>query len=203
MSQDTSNQAEGTEDQQEQQDPDAGHEGQPITLTLGNQELVLRQRFDAQFLLGSKNQRTAMRDIFPLRWRRRRLARLTMPALVVFAQDDIVCDGPAGAARAREVLPQAQVELLADSGHFVVFDRLDRVAALLGDFLAPGGPGSAGAAPTRCSTRCPATPRVPAGRSSAGCAATTSPARTSRVGRARGSCTSRGAGTARCSAGPS
>jgi hypothetical protein len=42
-SQDTSNQAEGTEDQQ---DPDAGHEGQPITLTLGNQELVLRQRFE-------------------------------------------------------------------------------------------------------------------------------------------------------------
>ena len=49
MSQDTSNQAEGTEDQQDQQDqqdPDAGHEGQPITLTLGNQELVLRQRFE-------------------------------------------------------------------------------------------------------------------------------------------------------------
>jgi hypothetical protein len=46
MSQDTSNQAEDTEDQQGQQDPDAGHEGQPITLTLGNQELVLRQRFE-------------------------------------------------------------------------------------------------------------------------------------------------------------
>lgn len=49
MSQDTSNQAEDTEDQQDQQgqqDPDAGHEGQPITLTLGNQELVLRQRFE-------------------------------------------------------------------------------------------------------------------------------------------------------------
>jgi hypothetical protein len=48
-SQDTSNQAEDTEDQQDQQDqqdPDAGHEGQPITLTLGNQELVLRQRFE-------------------------------------------------------------------------------------------------------------------------------------------------------------
>jgi len=46
MSQDTSNQAEDTKDQQGQQDPDAGHEGQPITLTLGNQELVLRQRFE-------------------------------------------------------------------------------------------------------------------------------------------------------------
>ncbi|GAA4936212.1 YrhK-like protein [Actinomycetospora succinea] len=28
------------------QDPDAGHEGGPITLTLGNQELVLRQRYE-------------------------------------------------------------------------------------------------------------------------------------------------------------
>ena len=107
-----------------------------------------RQRFDAQFLLGSKKQRMAMRDMFPRKWRSRRLARLTAPAPVVFAEDDIVCDGPAGATRARELLPQAQVELLSDSGHFVVFDRLDRVAALLGDFLAPGGSGSAGAAPS-------------------------------------------------------
>ncbi len=45
MSQDTSNQAEGT-DSSEQQDPDAGHEGQSITLQLGNQEIVLRQRFE-------------------------------------------------------------------------------------------------------------------------------------------------------------
>ncbi|MEJ2889421.1 YrhK family protein [Actinomycetospora aeridis] len=37
MSQDTSNDTE---------DPDAGHEGGTITLTLGNQELVLRQRYE-------------------------------------------------------------------------------------------------------------------------------------------------------------
>jgi hypothetical protein len=42
MSQDTSNQAEGTQDQ----DPDAGHEGQSVTITLGNQEIVLRQRYE-------------------------------------------------------------------------------------------------------------------------------------------------------------
>jgi len=50
MSQDTSKDAEETQETEEtedgQQDPDAGHEGQPITLTLGNQELVLRQRFE-------------------------------------------------------------------------------------------------------------------------------------------------------------
>jgi hypothetical protein len=45
MSQDTSNQTEDT-DSSEQQDPDAGHEGEAITLSLGNQEIVLRQRFE-------------------------------------------------------------------------------------------------------------------------------------------------------------
>jgi hypothetical protein len=43
MSQDTSQDAEGS---QEDQDPDSGHEGESITLTLGNQELVLRQRYE-------------------------------------------------------------------------------------------------------------------------------------------------------------
>jgi hypothetical protein len=44
MSQDTSNEAEGSEN--DQQDPDAGHEGGPITISLGSQEIVLRQRFE-------------------------------------------------------------------------------------------------------------------------------------------------------------
>ncbi|HSK57661.1 MAG TPA: YrhK family protein [Actinomycetospora sp.] len=42
MSQDTSNQADGAQNQ----DPDAGHEGQSVTITLGNQEIVLRQRYE-------------------------------------------------------------------------------------------------------------------------------------------------------------
>jgi hypothetical protein len=50
MSQDTSNQAEGTESS-EQQDPDAGHEGGSITLQLGDQEIVLRQRFELLSIL--------------------------------------------------------------------------------------------------------------------------------------------------------
>jgi hypothetical protein len=42
MSQDTSQDTDDTQDQ----DPDSGHEGGPITLQLGSQELVLRQRFE-------------------------------------------------------------------------------------------------------------------------------------------------------------
>ena len=49
MSQDTSNQAEGAED--DQQDPDAGHEGSAITLQLGNEEIVLRQRYELLSIL--------------------------------------------------------------------------------------------------------------------------------------------------------
>ena len=53
MSQDTSNQAEDTEDQQDQhqQDPDAGHEGDAITISLGNEEIVLRQRYELLSIL--------------------------------------------------------------------------------------------------------------------------------------------------------
>jgi hypothetical protein len=42
MSRDTSQDIDDTQDQ----DPDAGHEGQSITLQLGNQELVLRRRYE-------------------------------------------------------------------------------------------------------------------------------------------------------------
>jgi len=48
MSQDTSNQSQDTGDQE---DPDAGHEGDAITLTLGNQEVVLRQRYELLSIL--------------------------------------------------------------------------------------------------------------------------------------------------------
>jgi hypothetical protein len=43
MSQDTSNQSEGA---QQDEDPDAGHEGGSVTISLGNQEIVLRQRYE-------------------------------------------------------------------------------------------------------------------------------------------------------------
>ena len=102
---------------------------------VGTETSPLRQRFDEQFLLGNKHLRFALRDRLPKVLRPNRLARLTMPTLVVFAEHDIVHDGPAAAEKARRLLPTVRVELLADSGHFVIFDRLPAVAALLADFL--------------------------------------------------------------------
>ena len=102
---------------------------------VGTEPSPLRQRFDEQFLLGNKHMRFAVRDRLPKVLRPKRLARLTMPTLVVFAEHDICHDGPATAEKARRLLPTARVELLADSGHFVIFDTLPAVAALLADFL--------------------------------------------------------------------
>ncbi|WP_433784124.1 YrhK family protein [Actinomycetospora sp. CA-101289] len=42
MSQESSQDTDDTQDQ----DPDSGHEGESMTLALGNQELVLRQRYE-------------------------------------------------------------------------------------------------------------------------------------------------------------
>jgi pimeloyl-ACP methyl ester carboxylesterase len=102
---------------------------------VGTERSSLRQRFDEQFLVGSRYMRIAVRDRLPMAFRPKRLARLTMPLLVVFADHDIVSDGPAAAEKAGQRLPAARVELLADSGHFVIFDRLPAVAELLTEFL--------------------------------------------------------------------
>jgi hypothetical protein len=45
MSQDTGRQAEDTGEDTDQ-DPDSGHEGGPISITLGDREIVLRQRYE-------------------------------------------------------------------------------------------------------------------------------------------------------------
>ena len=46
MSEQSQQSQQSQQDQQDQQDPDAGHEGDAITISLGNQEIVLRQRYE-------------------------------------------------------------------------------------------------------------------------------------------------------------
>ena len=102
---------------------------------VGTEPSTLRMRFDEQFLIGSRYMRITMRDRLPFAFRSKRLATLTMPLLVVFADHDIIHNGPATAKRAGRRLPTARVELVADSGHFVIFDRPAAVAGLLTEFL--------------------------------------------------------------------
>ena len=100
----------------------------------------LRQRFDRQFLVGNKHMRIALRDRMPRRFGEKRLAPLTMPVLVVFADQDLFQDASVAAARVAQRLPAARVELVSGAGHFVTFDRPAEIDALLSEFLATTAP---------------------------------------------------------------
>jgi len=65
---------------------------------------------------------------------RRRLLPLRRPALVVWGARDIFIS-EAMAARQREVFPDAQIEILKESGHFPYLDDPQAVAAALIPFL--------------------------------------------------------------------
>jgi pimeloyl-ACP methyl ester carboxylesterase len=103
---------------------------------VGTEPSPLRLRFDRQFLTGNKYMRIPLRDRMPRALRKKRLAQLTMPVLVVVADQDICQDGPATAAKVEKVLPAARVELVSPSGHFVTFDCAREVGTMLSDFLA-------------------------------------------------------------------
>ncbi len=105
---------------------------------VGTEPSPLRLRFDEQFLTGNKHMRVPVRDRLPKPLRKERLARLTMPVLAVFADQDICQDSPAVAAKVATSVPAARVETLSPSGHFVTFDRLPEVSSLLADFLDGG-----------------------------------------------------------------
>jgi pimeloyl-ACP methyl ester carboxylesterase len=103
---------------------------------VGTQPSPLRLRFDHQFLTGNKYMRIPLRDRMPRAFRKKRLATMTMPMLVVVADQDICQDGPATAAKVARVLPAARVELVSPSGHFMTFDCPSEVGTMLTDFLA-------------------------------------------------------------------
>jgi 2-succinyl-6-hydroxy-2,4-cyclohexadiene-1-carboxylate synthase len=66
-----------------------------------------------------------------------RLAELTLPVrLLVGAQDRKYCDI---ARRMEQLLPAAQVSVVADAGHTIHLEQPDRFAQLVGDFLAEPG----------------------------------------------------------------
>jgi pimeloyl-ACP methyl ester carboxylesterase len=102
---------------------------------VSTQPSALRLSFDRQFLAGNAGLRIATRDILPHKYGSKRLASLTMPTLLVFASNDVVHDGRKAAAKARRLLPSANVELLQECGHFMTFDRQAAVSILLTEFL--------------------------------------------------------------------
>jgi pimeloyl-ACP methyl ester carboxylesterase len=88
-----------------------------------------------QYLVGVPGFKMA-RDAFPKVYKADKLATLAMPALVVIGENETVCDGPKSAAKARERVPAARVELVPQSNHMVTVDQPEILGALLTEFLA-------------------------------------------------------------------
>ena len=88
-----------------------------------------------QYLVGTPGFRMAMKEAAPTVYKADQLRALTMPTLVLIGADESVCDGPASAAKARRVLPDARVELVAGSNHMMNVDQPEVLASHLTAFF--------------------------------------------------------------------
>jgi pimeloyl-ACP methyl ester carboxylesterase len=82
--------------------------------------------------LGFKKAPTAVR---PTRCDLQPLASAQIPILVIVGRDESLHDGPKMAARFRQRLPGARVELVDDANHLIPIDQPEIVEKLLADFL--------------------------------------------------------------------
>jgi pimeloyl-ACP methyl ester carboxylesterase len=82
--------------------------------------------------LGFKKAPTAVR---PTRCDLQPLASAQIPILVIVGRDESLHDGPKMAARFRQRLPGARVELVDDANHLIPIDQPETVEKLLADFL--------------------------------------------------------------------
>ncbi|MDT5056585.1 MAG: hypothetical protein QOF66_4951 [Mycobacterium sp.] len=82
--------------------------------------------------LGFKKAPTAVR---PTRCDLQLLAYAQIPILVIVGRDESLHDGPKMAARFRQRLPGARVELVDDANHLIPIDQPEIVEKLLADFL--------------------------------------------------------------------
>jgi len=96
----------------------------------------LQVAWTAQLVTGLVGQRMAFRGQLPHAYRAARIRRMTMPVLVVVGEQEVIYDPSRFAARVRDVLPSARVEVLPGCGHIVNFDQPEQTAKLLGAFLA-------------------------------------------------------------------
>jgi pimeloyl-ACP methyl ester carboxylesterase len=60
---------------------------------------------------------------------------LQMPVLLMIGDHEILYDPHRALARAKQLIPQIQVELVKDAGHFLISDQADRVNAAVLSFL--------------------------------------------------------------------
>ena len=76
-----------------------------------------------------------IRAVRPTRCDLRRLSSARIPVLVIIGRDESVHDGPKMAARFRQRLPEARIEIVDDANHIIPVDQPQIVEKLLADFL--------------------------------------------------------------------
>jgi pimeloyl-ACP methyl ester carboxylesterase len=63
------------------------------------------------------------------------LSAARIPVLVIIGRDEWLHDGPKMAARFRQQLPDARIEIVDDANHIIPIDQPQIVEKLLADFL--------------------------------------------------------------------
>ena len=74
----------------------------------------------------------------PTRCDLRPLAAVQIPVLMIIGRDESLHDGPKMAARFRQQLPAARIEIVDDAHHIIPVDQPQIVEKLLADFLDQG-----------------------------------------------------------------
>jgi pimeloyl-ACP methyl ester carboxylesterase len=88
-----------------------------------------------QYVTGTIGFKKAPTAVRPTRCDVQRLASAQIPILVIVGRDESIHDGPTMAARFRERLPEARIELIDDANHLIPIDQPETMGKLLGDFL--------------------------------------------------------------------
>jgi pimeloyl-ACP methyl ester carboxylesterase len=88
-----------------------------------------------QFAIGTPTFRTRLNEARPTRCNIARLATADLPVLAVIGEKETLHDGLLMAARLREQLPHARIELVPDASHLIWSDQPERLASLLEAFL--------------------------------------------------------------------
>jgi pimeloyl-ACP methyl ester carboxylesterase len=88
-----------------------------------------------QYITGTIGFKKAPTAVRPTRCDLRLLASAKIPMLVIVGRDESLHDGPKMAARFRQRLPEARIELIDEANHLIPIDQPEIVEKLLGDFL--------------------------------------------------------------------
>jgi pimeloyl-ACP methyl ester carboxylesterase len=88
-----------------------------------------------QYVTGTIGFKPALNAVRPTRCDLRPLASAQFPVLALIGREESLHDGPKMAARFRQRLPAARIELIDNANHIIPVDRPEIVNRLLADFL--------------------------------------------------------------------